>query len=77
MSYSQKERDLIDILEQELGYAAMRAPASGGATDRELPDVIAGREVHPPRKLNHNSTVWHFEVKYRSKPTYYFDREDV
>ncbi len=26
----------------EAGFAVMRAPASGAATDRELPDVLAG-----------------------------------
>lgn len=38
---SRAERDLVNRLD-DAGFAVMRAPASGGATDRELPDVLAG-----------------------------------
>lgn len=38
------ERDLVNEL-HERGYAVIRAPASGAATDRELPDVLAGDGV--------------------------------
>ncbi|TMT80401.1 nucleoid-structuring protein H-NS [Haloterrigena sp. H1] len=36
-----RERELVNALD-EAGFAVMRAPASGAATDRELPDVLAG-----------------------------------
>lgn len=36
-----RERELVNRLD-EAGFAVMRAPASGGATQRELPDVLAG-----------------------------------
>ncbi|WP_233274688.1 Holliday junction resolvase Hjc [Haladaptatus cibarius] len=36
-----RERELVNKLDEE-GFAVMRAPASGGATQRELPDVLAG-----------------------------------
>ena len=36
-----RERELVNRLD-ESGFAVMRAPASGAATDRELPDVLAG-----------------------------------
>jgi len=36
-----RERDLVNALD-EAGFAVMRAPASGSATERELPDVLAG-----------------------------------
>jgi len=36
-----RERELVNALD-ERGFAVMRAPASGSATDRELPDVLAG-----------------------------------
>ncbi len=36
-----RERELVNALD-EAGFAVMRAPASGSATDRELPDVLAG-----------------------------------
>jgi Holliday junction resolvase len=36
-----RERELVNLLD-ERGFAVMRAPASGAATDRELPDVLAG-----------------------------------
>lgn len=36
-----RERELVNLLD-EIGFAVMRAPASGSATDRDLPDVLAG-----------------------------------
>ncbi|RXK46417.1 Holliday junction resolvase Hjc [Halorientalis pallida] len=36
-----RERELVNALD-ESGFAVMRAPASGSATERELPDVLAG-----------------------------------
>jgi Holliday junction resolvase len=36
-----RERELVNALD-EAGFAVMRAPASGAATDRDLPDVLAG-----------------------------------
>ena len=38
---SRRERELVNRLDRA-GFAVMRAPASGGATTRELPDVLAG-----------------------------------
>ena len=38
---SRRERELVDGLDKA-GMAVMRAPASGAATERELPDVLAG-----------------------------------
>lgn len=37
------ERELVNTLETGGEFVAMRAPASGGATDRDLPDVLAMR----------------------------------
>lgn len=36
-----RERELVNLLDEN-GFAVMRAPASGAATERELPDVLAG-----------------------------------
>ncbi|PSP79294.1 nucleoid-structuring protein H-NS [Halobacteriales archaeon QS_4_69_225] len=36
-----RERELVNDLDGA-GFAVMRAPASGSATERELPDVLAG-----------------------------------
>lgn len=36
-----RERELVNTLD-DAGFAVMRAPASGSATQRELPDVLAG-----------------------------------
>ena len=38
------ERELVNTLEA-VGIPAMRAPSSGSATERELPDVIAGMAI--------------------------------
>ncbi|WP_265109307.1 Holliday junction resolvase Hjc [Halosolutus halophilus] len=40
-----RERELVNELDGA-GFAVMRAPASGSATDRELPDVLAGDGEH-------------------------------
>jgi len=40
---SRAERELVNWL-TENGWAAMRAPTSGGGTERDLPDIIAGRD---------------------------------
>ncbi len=40
-----RERELVNKLDGA-GFAVMRAPASGSATDRELPDVLAGDGEH-------------------------------
>lgn len=37
-----KERELVREIDGSDGWVAMRAPASGSATDRDLPDVLAG-----------------------------------
>jgi Holliday junction resolvase len=36
-----RERELVNALD-DAGFAVMRAPASGSATERDLPDVLAG-----------------------------------
>ena len=36
-----RERELVNRLD-DVGFAVMRAPASGSATGRDLPDVLAG-----------------------------------
>ena len=38
---NRRERELVNMLD-DAGFAVMRAPASGSATERELPDVLAG-----------------------------------
>lgn len=51
---SRRERELVNLLAgkdekspfEEDQWAVMRAPASGSATDRELPDVLVGSGVH-------------------------------
>lgn len=48
MSHSKgdrRERELVNLLDDD-GFAVMRAPASGAATKRELPDVLAGNSVN-------------------------------
>lgn len=40
---NRRERELVNRLD-ERGFAVMRAPASGSATERELPDALAGND---------------------------------
>lgn len=61
-----RERELVNRLDEE-GFAVMRAPASGGATQRELPDVLAG-----------NGDVFYaIEVKSSSGDPIYLTGEEV
>ncbi|GAB6055326.1 Holliday junction resolvase [Methanobacterium alkalithermotolerans] len=63
---SKEERDLVRLL-WESDFAAMRAPASGGATKKPLPDVLAG-----------NGKIYlAIEVKTTSKERIYIDSEKI
>jgi Holliday junction resolvase len=61
-----RERELVNRLD-EAGFAVMRAPASGSATDRELPDVLAGN----------GETFYAIEAKSSSGRPIYLSGEEV
>jgi Holliday junction resolvase len=61
-----RERELVNKLD-EAGFAVMRAPASGSATERELPDVLAGD----------GSTFYAIEAKSSAGDPIYLDGEEV
>jgi len=66
MSGTSAERELSNILEDDCGFAAMRAPASGGRTARARPDVVAGKRLNtgvPGAKPTRHLV---FEVKKRT-----------
>jgi Holliday junction resolvase len=63
---STEERDLVHKL-WERKFAAMRAPGSGGATKKPLPDVLAGN----------GKKYLAFEVKTTSKEKIYIDSTQV
>jgi len=61
-----KERELTNWLD-EAGWAVIRAPASGSATERELPDVLAG-----------NGDVFYaIEAKASGGDPIYYDQAEV
>lgn len=61
-----RERQLVNALDSA-GFAVMRAPASGSATERELPDVLAG-----------NGTVFYaIEAKASAGDPIYLTSEEV
>lgn len=60
------ERDLVNALDP-LGFAVMRAPASGSATERELPDVLAGN----------GETFYAIEAKSSSGDPIYLDADEI
>ena len=63
---SAEERDLVHKL-WDRNFAAMRAPASGGATKRPLPDVVAG-----------NGKIYlAIEVKTTTKEKIYIDEPQI
>ena len=61
-----RERELVNLLD-ETGFAVMRAPASGSATTRELPDVLAGD----------GSVAYAIEAKSSGGDPIYIDESEV
>jgi Holliday junction resolvase len=61
-----RERELVNALD-DAGFAVMRAPASGSATERELPDVLAGN----------GDAFYAVEAKSSSGDPIYLDNEEV
>jgi Holliday junction resolvase len=61
-----RERELVNRLD-EAGFAVMRAPASGSATERELPDVLAGN----------GERFYAIEAKSSAGDPIYLDGEEV
>jgi holliday junction resolvase Hjr len=67
-----RERELVNELDAA-GFAVMRAPASGSATDRELPDVLAGQAGDGDEK----SVFYAIEAKSSSGKPIYLTGEEV
>jgi len=61
-----RERELVNALDSA-GFAVMRAPASGSATERELPDVLAGD----------GSTFYAIEAKSSGGDPIYLSGEEI
>lgn len=61
-----RERELVNRLDAA-GFAVMRAPASGSATERELPDALAGN----------GETFYAIEAKSSSGNPIYLTGEEV
>ena len=73
---SRYERELVNRFES-LGWGALRCPASGGATDRELPDILAGLALDGPSKDYPISRALAIELKSGKSTTLYVDRDEV
>lgn len=81
MSGSRYERELVNRLDTD-GWAAMRCPTSGAGTDRDLPDVLAGRPAaevptDTGRKWRCVSETLAIELKQRSEKRVYVDAAEV
>jgi len=75
---SRYERELVNRFES-LGWGALRCPASGGATNRELPDVLVGKNAEQVNTLHtlSLSTPLAIELKSGKSTTLYVDRDEV
>ena len=73
---SRYERELVNRFES-CGWGALRCPASGGATDRELPDILAGLAFEGPSKDYPISRALAIELKSGKSTTLYVDRDEV
>ena len=72
---SRYERELLGALEAT-GWAGMRAPASGGATDRDLPDLLVGRPADAAAKRSLPEALA-IELKTTSSTTAYLDDAEI
>lgn len=61
-----RQRELVNRL-NDTGFAVLRAPASGSATDRNLPDVLAGN----------GESVYAIEAKSSNGNPNYLDGSEV
>jgi Holliday junction resolvase len=66
MSGTSAERELSNILEDDCGFAAMRAPAWGGRPPRARPDVVAGKRIESGAPGAAPTRHLVFEVKKRT-----------
>lgn len=78
MTGSRYERQLVNAL-TESGYPAIRVPTSGSATDRSLPDVLAGKRTERgfAGDTETLSETWAIELKTTSSTTAYVDELEV
>ena len=78
MTGARWERELIERLGEQ-GWTAMRAPASGAATVRDLPDVLALTPIPDAEYHTGNPASWTLaiEAKYRSDSPAYFDLAEL
>lgn len=72
------ERELVNALDA-LGWGVMRAPSSGSATARELPDVLAleGREREGRLSCHSVRQAWAIEHKSGVSSTLYVGEGEV
>lgn len=78
------ERELVNAL-REAGFGAQRTPSSGSSTDRELPDIVAGRGDLPAMdgRLKSSPSEWPatnvvgIEHKSGNATTMYVDENEV
>lgn len=61
-----RERELVNLF-YDFGFAVMRAPASGSATERELPDVLTGN----------GDDFYAIEAKASGGDPIYLDEEEI
>ena len=66
MTGSDRERELARILDEK-GYQIMRAPSSGAATKRSLPDLLYAKD----------GTITATELKYTGENRAYYSQEEV
>lgn len=78
------ERELGEVLETDYDFAAMRTPASGSATGRDLPDLLAMRPAmrigamgsYTQPMVNH-AEIYAIEIKYSGEGTARLDHDEV
>lgn len=75
---SRYERQLVTILHDQ-GYGVSRTPSSGSASDRDLPDILAGEPVFESDSYVGvpKSRPWAIELKVGDQTTLYVEEYEV
>lgn len=69
------ERELVNTLDEATRFVVMRAPSSGSATTRDLPDVLALRRDEPGGLVRSEALA--VEAKSTSKNAIYVEPHEV
>jgi len=76
MTGSDRERELVNTLDA-VGWGVLRCPSSGSSSQRDLPDVLAGKNANATLADIQLAQSLAIELKSGSATTLYVDADEV